>query len=84
MKLRTEMQNGCVHANGYCVDEDAVDIRQAERLVHDTAVAHALMRALVEVSEKGEYVFPTNALIAVKRRADKLMRSWGFDAREDA
>lgn len=41
MKLRTEMQDGCVHAKGYCVDEDAVDIRQAERLVHDAAAAHA-------------------------------------------
>lgn len=72
MKLRTELRE----QTPLTCDFDA--------LKHDAAAARALMQALVEVSEKGEYVFPTNALIAVKRRADKLMRSWGFDAREDA
>lgn len=75
MKLRTSLT---ASRDGSLVD--ATD----ENLIHDAAAAHALMQALVEVSEKGEYVFPTNALIAVKRRADKLMRSWGFDTREDA
>lgn len=76
MKLRTEMQNGCVHANGYCVDEDAVDIRQAERLVHDAAAAHALMQAMDEI---GGY---TTKFIQL--RADTIMREWGFDSGEDA
>jgi len=72
MKLRTEMQDGCVHASGYCVDEDAVELRQAEMLVHDAAAAHALMQALIE------YSIPRMVI----ERASELMRSWGFDSGE--
>jgi hypothetical protein len=76
MKLRAEMKDGCVHANGYCVDEDAVELRQAEMLVHDAAAAHALMMAMDEI---GGY---TTKFIQL--RADTIMREWGFDTGEDA
>lgn len=80
MKLRTEMQNGCVHANGYCVDEDAVDIRQAERLVHDTAVAHALMEAITAWGKHPGY---QGGESWVKKRAGEIMAGWGFDSGEN-
>ena len=77
MKLLTEMQDGCVHANGYCVDEDAVELRQAEKLVHDAAAAHALMQAMEDLNHSGwtKYQNPIHAAIC---RADELMREWGF------
>lgn len=82
MKLRTEMQNGCVHANGYCVDEDAVDIRQAERLVHDAAAANALMMALERwAARRADHASYADHLLG---HADEIMAGWGFDSGEDA
>jgi hypothetical protein len=89
MKLRTEMQDGCVHANGYCVDKDAVELRQAEMLVHDAAAAHALMRAM-EITEldgyqdEGMQEVHLQAIADIRKHADILMDEWGFDRREDA
>ena len=87
MKLRTEMQNGCVHANGYCVDEDAVELRQAEMLVHDAAAAHALMQAMDEFYAApldSTLNTPEDAINWLEWRASELMREWGFDSVEDA
>lgn len=49
---------------------DATD----ENLIHDTAVAHALMEAMDEI---GGY---TTKFIQL--RADTIMREWGFDSGE--
>lgn len=87
MKLRTEMQDGCVHANGYCVDEDAVELRQAEMLVHDAAAAHALMQAMREAGDgSADVAFYSDDDYQnwVYARVDSLMREWGFDSGEDA
>jgi hypothetical protein len=73
------MQDGCVHANGYCVDEDAVELRQAEMLVHDAAAAHALMQALDDVTDK---IFSKYARGLIDQRADEIMAGWGFDSGE--
>jgi hypothetical protein len=77
MKLMTEMQDGCVHASGYCVDEECVDSSEAERLVHDAAAAHALILAVETLGERGPYVGPTKWIYA---KADELMREWGWEA----
>ena len=82
MKLLTEMQDGCVHANGYCVDEDAVELRQAEKLVHDAAAAHALMQAISE-AESEDDEFPNTYAAHIRLRADELMREWFGDAFDD-
>jgi hypothetical protein len=79
MKLLTEMQDGCVHANGYCVDEDAVELRQAEKLVHDAAAAHALMQAMEEIEGTYADCAPASDIRQfLRERADELMREWGF------
>jgi hypothetical protein len=75
MKLMTEMQDGCVHASGYCVDEECVDSSEAERLIHDAAAAHALMQAIIGTIDSNSTEARANAMI---RRADELMREWGF------
>lgn len=81
------MQDGCVHANGYCVDEDAVELCQAEMLVHDAAAADALMLAIANkrmaCSDREQHDVCV-ALDTVIRYADELMAEWGFDTGEDA
>ena len=80
MKLKTEMQDGCVHMSGCRVDENAIEGWQAERLVSDAAAAHALMMAMKE------YTHPVHAAVVamVLQRASELMAQWGFDTGEDA
>lgn len=78
MKLITEMQDGCVHASDYCVDEECVDSSEAERLVHDAAAAHALMQALNEAGGLSIFTGRGSCLDWIGRRADELMREWGF------
>ena len=76
MKLMTEMQDGCVHLDGCCVDEDYVDMAQAEKLVHDAAAAHALKRAIAETIDSNSSQARADAMFA---KADELMRQWGFE-----
>jgi len=83
MKLKSEMQDGCVHANGYCVDEDAVELRQAEMLVHDAAAANALMLAIERLHADWEDYGERSPGEAI-RIADAIMAEWGFDSGEDA
>jgi hypothetical protein len=75
MKLMTEMQDGCVHASDYCVDEECVDSSEAERLVHDAAAAHALMLVISGTIDSNSSQARADAMFA---SADKLMREWGF------
>lgn len=71
MKLRTEMQDTCVHARGICVDDGDVLAEQSKDLQHDAAAAIALMQAVEEMKSYG----PITAE-ALDRRADELMREW--------
>ncbi len=45
MKLLTEMQDGCVHAGGCCIDTEDASPLTVARLDHNAACAHALMLA---------------------------------------
>jgi hypothetical protein len=74
VKLLTEMQDGCVHAMGYCVDPENVKPLEVARLEHDAAAAHALVMAIDELD-------PAAAI--VKHRADELMREWGYEQSTD-
>jgi hypothetical protein len=74
MELETRIKDGCVHTLGECVDEDAVELWQAEMLVHDAMRAHALMQA-IRREAPGVYG-------RVMERADELMVDWGFDSAE--
>lgn len=92
MKLMTEMPDdcvhpgACVHANGYCVDEDCVGPRQAVMLVHDAAAAHALMMAQDEFWKQDDLdsLDARDAVEMIGVRAADLMREWGFGSGEDA
>lgn len=77
MKLRTEMQDGCVHALGYCVDTEDVKPIEVAKLEHDAAAAHALMLAVNHVDSP--YQGLTHQAQWILRRADELMAEWGFD-----
>lgn len=77
------MQDGCVHARGGCVDEDAASLDVATDLVHDATAAHALMQA-INSAEMDGYEVPADELVheqtidSIRRIADRLMREWGF------
>ena len=79
MKLRTGIQDGCVHANGYCVDEDDVQFIQAEELVHDAATAHALLQALEWARDTYSQTQRIQDADDIEQRAAELMSEWGFD-----
>lgn len=70
MKLRTEMQDTCVHARGICVDDGDVLAEQSKDLQHDAAAAHALMLAMEGI--------PKRYREWLEIRADELMREWGY------
>ena len=69
VRLRTEVVQGCVHARGYCIDEDHPEVEQVEDLEHDALYAHALLQAMKRRSSL--------VLEFYIREADKLMREWG-------
>jgi len=50
-----------------------------DRWLYDAAAAHALMQAIDEIGTRG-----IQDADEITNRADELMRSWGFDTREDA
>ena len=70
MKLKTTMRDGCVHVSGCCV----------ERLVHDAAEGKALMQAMRE--REDEFSYDGYSHDKMRKRADELMREWGFDSGE--
>ena len=77
MKLRTSLTASC---DGSLVD--ATD----ENLICDAAAAHALMMAMCQY----ESDFPLSAAAPqdviqwIEKRADALLKQWGFDSGEDA
>lgn len=82
MKLMTEMQDGCVHALGYCVDTESVKPLEVAKLEHDAAAAHALMQAVRQYEQD----FPLSPAVAqdviqwIEKRADEIMREWGYES----
>lgn len=76
MKLMTEMQDGCVHALGYCVDTENVKPLEVTKLEHDAAAAHALKQVLDGAVGSILSQYARNLMVS---RADELMRGWGFD-----
>lgn len=68
MKLRTELR------------EQSPLTCDFGALKHDTAVAHALMQAIKDVSEATGF----DVGWWIERRADEIMAGWGFDSGEDA
>ncbi len=75
MKLMTEMQDGCVHVGGCCIDDSAASSTVSRILQHDAACAHALMLAMQEQGDHG-YVYET------QKKAEELLREWVFDSGE--
>lgn len=76
MKLMTEMQDGCVHALGYCVDTENVKPLEVAKLEHDAAAAHALMQAITGTIDSNSSQARADAMFA---KANELMREWGFE-----
>jgi hypothetical protein len=74
MKLLTEMQDGCVHVNGCCVDFTDLSNGVLDKLEHDAAAAHALWLSLHQL-DAGPRKW-------VEDDADELMKQWGFDSGE--
>ena len=71
MKLRTSLTASC---DGSLVD--ATD----ENLIHDTAVAHALMEALERwAARRADHASYVDHLLG---HADEIMAQWGFDTGE--
>ena len=68
MKLRTELPEG-----GTCFFKDGPSDH-----VHDAAVAHALMQAM-------SYAYNTDPDVIdfIEKRADELMREWGFEQEKE-
>jgi hypothetical protein len=83
MKLLTEMQDGCVHSGGCCIDTEDASPLTVARLEHDAACAHALMLAIenrVQRAEDNNHLQEQVTLRGIKRFADELMREWVFDS----
>ena len=72
MKLLTEMEGGCVHALGFCVDSANVMPREVENLEHDAAVAPAQMLAS-DGFRSGQPDIDDDWLDALTKRADAFM-----------
>lgn len=72
MKLKTEMEGGCVHALGYCIDSDSVSPLEVARLEHDASAAHAYQQAINEWTAGF-------AASWVEARADEIMHEWGYE-----
>lgn len=75
MKLKTSLT---ASRDGSMVD--ATD----ENLIHDAAVAHALMQALADADIEDFESFSSTWVTQIMERADALLKQWGFDTGEDA
>jgi len=71
MKLKSEMQRLATITAPMGTDDD---------LFHDAAAAHALMQAMRE--REDEFSYDGYSHDSMRKRADSLMRSWGFDSGE--
>jgi hypothetical protein len=70
MELKTEIRDGWLYADGYCVRPAVVSFHESMSLEHDALAAHALMQAMADC--------PSLSLEckAITDRADELMREW--------
>ena len=72
MKLKTTMiETTC--GTLYADSQDGSDVD------HDAAAAHALLRSIEDFTDK---IYSSYARGLIEKRADELLRSWGFDSGE--
>ena len=77
MKLLTEMQDGCVHSFGCCIDTHDASPMIVATLEHDAAAAHALMQAIQNRIHAAEDRCDNTTILAmngVLNYADEIMR----------
>lgn len=74
MKLMTEISGN--DDDVVLVYNGDIDVSGEDQAEHDAAAAHALMQAMEEIAGANDYVFVSNALAAIKRRADEILAGW--------